>query len=204
MSLQRTVILVITLLITPLMYGSAMANNQENSFSWSIRYDNSTQPVTNISRQRLQHMDENDRIQFLLQVNSKITVYLLYVNSDGLVNTVLARQLQPSNKPRYIPNKNSWFQFDGEPAIEKFVLVASENSLPEIERLLPQAEKDPKAGKALLGLIKKLRRQHSSLAAENLKPIAIGGTTRGAVSTTTPPEVITFQKFYSKTYRFKH
>lgn len=203
MTFYRTVIFTLTLLTIPLVQWPAMANST-HSLSWSIRYDNGTQPVTNISHKRQQHMANGDRIQFSLQAQNNMTVYLLYVDNNDLVTTVLARQLQPSDKPRYIPHAKSWFQFDGEPAIEKFVLVASKNSLPEIERLLPEAKTSTQASKTLLNTIKKLRRQHSSLAAETLKPIAMGGTTRGAVSAVTPPEVITFQNFYSKTYRFKH
>ncbi len=203
---------------------SESAAYPEVDFRWAFAARTShdgksgTQPVTQDMA-----LKSGDQVKMMVELQRKCFVYLFHDNRrDGvkLLFPYALQQFEGDYQPErryYIPRGDAWFRLDENPGQEVFYLVASAKRLDELEKAYMRyesAEADFKveAARALVDLIKELRRQHRELSSPAERPVPIGGTLRSVGKVQDPDrlDIATFADeilstgFVARTYTIEH
>ena len=163
-----------------------------------------------------------DQLKFLVELQQKCFVYLIYRSSQGDVNMLFPYDLNQYGrdfeflKMYYIPRDDSWFQLDEKSGVETFYLIASASRLHELEALFRKAtsgaDGNLKRPELILSHIKGLKKRHRTLTASAERPVPIGGNVRGINPDvqTKPPDMgavaieVSAQDFYCRTFTIEH
>jgi len=178
----------------------------------------STQPVTQDMA-----LKSGDQVKMMVELQRKCFIYLFHDNRRDSVKLLFPYALQQfegdyqPERRYYIPRGEAWFRLDENRGQEIFYLVASPKRLDELEKAYlrhESAEAPSKAetARALVDLIRELRRQHRELSSPAERPVPIGGTLRsvGKVQDTDRLDIATFADeilstgFVARTYTIEH
>lgn len=135
-----------------------------------------------------------DQIKFLLRVESKCFIYLIYQSSQGDLNVLFPYRFKlldnnyQISKNYYIPKGDQWFELDKDTGTEKFYLLSSANRLAELEDLINEYESAGKSNKLTIGEkiiseIRGLRKKHHRFKTHVERPVTIIGNSRGTDKT---------------------
>ena len=139
-------------------------------------------------------MRTGDQIKFLLRIENKCFVYLIYHSSQGDLLVLFPYHFKESKyefqtfRNYYIPEDDQWFELDEYTGIEKFYLLAAADRLAELEDLISEynsADKSSKRtiSKEIISKIRKLRKTNRNLKTHIEKPVTIIGKMRGTEKT---------------------
>ena len=168
-------------------------------------------------------LKSGDQIKMMVELQRKCFVYIFHDNRrDGvkLLFPYTLRQFEGDYQPErryYIPRGEAWFRLDDNPGQEVFYLVASAKRLDELEKAYLRHESAEAASKvetarALVDLIRELRRQHRELSSPAERPVPIGGTLRSVEKVQDPDRLdiaafadeILSTGFVARTYTIEH
>ena len=178
----------------------------------------STQPVTQDMA-----LKSGDQVKMMVELQRKCFVYLFHDNRRDSVKLLFPYALQqfegdyqPERK-YYIPRGEAWFRLDENPGQEVFYLVASAKRLVELEKAylrheFAEAVSKVDTARALVDLIRELRRQHRELSSPAERPVPIGGTLRSVEKVQDPDRLdiaafadeILSTGFVARTYTIEH
>ena len=141
----------------------------------------STQPVTQDMA-----LKSGDQVKMMVELQRKCFVYLFHDNRRDSVKLLFPYALQQfegdyqPERRYYIPRGDAWFRLDDNPGQEVFYLVASAKRLDDLEKAYMRHESAEAAlkvetARALVDLIKELRREHRELSSPAERPVPIGG-----------------------------
>lgn len=191
----RAVVLTVLIVEAACFAGSVSAQQAaipDVDFRWAFAVF-STQDGKNTVRPVTQDLvlNSGDRLKMMVELQRRCYVYLFHGNSrEGLkllfpyTFQQFAADYQP-NRKYYIPRGEGWFKLDGNPGEEVFYLLASAERLNSLEEAYLRhesavgAQQKADSAKAVLDLIRALRREHRELAAPAERPVPIGGAVRG-------------------------
>lgn len=178
----------------------------------------STQPVTQDMA-----LKSGDQVKMMVELQRKCFVYLFHDNRRDSVKLLFPYALQQfegdyqPERRYYIPRGEAWFRLDENPGQEVFYLVASAKRLDELEKAYVRHESAEAASKvetarALVDLIRELRRQHRELSSPAERPVPIGGTLRSVEKIQDPDRLdiaafadeIVSTGFVARTYTIEH
>jgi len=178
----------------------------------------STQPVTQDMA-----LKSGDQVKMMVELQRKCFIYFFHDNRrDGvkLLFPYALQQFEGDYQPErryYIPRGDAWFRLDDNPGQEVFYLVASAKRLDDLEKAYMRYESAEAASKvetarALVDLIKELRREHRELSSPAERPVPIGGTLRSVGKVQDPDrlDIATFADeilstgFVARTYTIEH
>jgi hypothetical protein len=179
---------------------------------------NSTQPVTQDMA-----LKSGDQVKMMVELQRKCFVYLFHDNRQGSVKLLFPYALQQfegdyqPERRYYIPRGDAWFRLDDNPGHEVFYLVASAKRLDELEKAYLRHESAEEAlkvdtARALVDLIKELRREHRELSSPAERPVPIGGALRSVEKVQDPDRLdiaafadeILSSGFVARTYTIEH
>jgi hypothetical protein len=212
------------LLLCAELLPSEPAAYPEVDFRWAFAAKTShdgksgTQPVTQDMA-----LKSGDQVKMMVELQRKCFVYLFHDNRrDGvkLLFPYALQQFEGDYQPErryYIPRGEAWFRLDDNPGQEVFYLVASAKRLDDLEKAYMRYESAEAASKvetarALVDLIKELRREHRELSSPAERPVPIGGTLRSVGKVQDPDrlDIATFADeilstgFVARTYTIEH
>jgi hypothetical protein len=178
----------------------------------------STQPVTQDMA-----LKSGDQVKMMVELQRKCFVYLFHDNRRDSVKLLFPYALQQfegdyqPERRYYIPRGEAWFRLDENQGQEVFYLVASAKRLDELEKAYLRHESAEAASKvetarALVDLIRELRRQHRELSSPAERPVPIGGTLRSVEKVQDPDRLdiaafadeILSTGFVARTYTIEH
>ena len=162
-----------------------------------------------------------DKIKIYLKARQRCFFYLFHRGPDGRLQL-----LYPSSLPSEgldggsrltVPNGEQWFELDAQTGTETFHVLVSSTRLRAIEALYQdyrrRADDDKDAGDLLLSAIRRLQAQQRPLTSKAERPLAIGGTIRGASDQQAGTleqrldhlaEDIAFETVFCRTYTIEH
>ena len=168
-------------------------------------------------------MRTGDQIKFLLRIENKCFVYLIYHSSQGDLVVLFPYLLTESkyefqtSRNYYIPEDDQWFELDEYTGTEKFYLLAADDRLAELEDLITDynsADKSTKRtiSKEIISKIRKLRKTNRNLKTHVEKPVTIIGKMRGTEKTKAAGVEdiadyaieISAKNFFSRTFTIDH
>ncbi|MGA2027085.1 MAG: DUF4384 domain-containing protein [Syntrophobacteraceae bacterium] len=178
----------------------------------------STQPVTQDMA-----LKSGDQVKMMVELQRKCFVYLFHDNRRDSVKLLFPYALQQfeidyqPERRYYIPRGEAWFRLDENRGQEIFYLVASPKRLDELEKAFLRHESAEAASKAetaraLVDLIRELRRQHRELSSPAERPVPIGGALRSVEKAQDPnlldiaafADEILSTGFVARTYTIEH
>ena len=196
----------------------------EVDFRWAFAAKTShdgksgTQPVTQDMA-----LKSGDQLKMMVELQRKCFVYFFHDNRRDSVKLLFPYTLQQfegdyqPERRYYIPRGEAWFRLDENPGQEVFYLVASAKRLDELEKAYLRHESAEAASKAetaraLVDLIRELRRQHRELSSPAERPVPIGGTLRSVEKVQDPDRLdiaafadeILSTGFVARTYTIEH
>ena len=203
---------------------SRRALSPEVDFRWAFAAmsvqdgKNTTGPVTQDTV-----LKSGDQIKMMVELQRRCFVYLFHDNGRDSVKLLFPYTLkqfegdyQPERK-YYIPRADAWFRLDENPGREVFYLIASSKRLDALEKAYlnhESAEASLKAetARALVDLIRELRREHRELSSPAERPVPIGGTLRSVEKVEDPKRLdiaafadeILSNGFVARTYTIEH
>jgi hypothetical protein len=164
-----------------------------------------------------------DQLKIFFELQKDCFVYLMYQNSQGIIDLLFPHDLQQFVQgnnilgKNYIPPENQWFELDQHVGIETFYLLASAQRLNQLESLFGQYEsaqltQKGKLKQKILGEIKNLRWQHRNFKKHAERPVPIIGSLRGTGKVDKPESFdvadlaieISAQNFYSRIFTIDH
>ena len=131
-----------------------------------------------------------DRLKMLIEMKKKCFIYLVYCTGQNEIYMLFPYDLQQFTadyetfKKYYIPRGENWFELDENIGLESFYLLASDQRLDKLERLLTKyrladpGKKNELAGQ-ILTEIRKIKRRQKKLTITAERVIPIGGSMRG-------------------------
>ena len=203
---------------------TGLAPYPEVDFRWAFAAKtlrdgkSSTQPVTQDMA-----LKSGDQIKMMVELQRKCFVYIFHDNRrDGvkLLFPYALQQFEGDYQPErryYIPRGEAWFRLDENPGQEVFYLVASAKRLDELEKAYLRHESAEAAlkvdtARALVDLIRELRREHRELSSPAERPVPIGGALRSVEKVQDPDRLdiaafadeIMSSGFVARTYTIEH
>jgi hypothetical protein len=164
-----------------------------------------------------------DQIKMLVEPQRQCFIYVIHHNSQDEVALLFPYSLEQFERDYavsgryYIPRGSTWYELDRNPGTEAFHVLASEQRLTELERLVGELQKadGPRKGelsKLVLAEIRNQKKQHRDLAAPAERPVNIGGAVRGFEKSAAGgyPDVsvlaqdVTANGFYARTFTIDH
>jgi hypothetical protein len=155
----------------------------------------SIQPITKDTS-----LHTGDRVKMMVELQKKCFVYVFHYNPQQGIKLLFPYTLQQFNvdyqldRKYYVPRGDAWFRLDGDKGEEAFHLIASAKRLDNLEQAYAKYEAagdaaKPDAAKAVLDLIRTIRREHRELGAPAERPSPIGGAVRGVEKSQNPTEL---------------
>jgi len=164
-----------------------------------------------------------DRFKFLVELQKKCFVYLIYHSGQNEVLMLFPYQLEQfttdyqTSKKYFIPQGNIWFELDEKVGIETFYLFASATRLVELEELFKKHKSEgavdkQKRAQQVLTQIRKIKRRYRTLTTSAERPVSIGGIVRGnnKYEEIASPDIyatateVSAHNFYSRTFTIEH
>jgi hypothetical protein len=145
----------------------------------------SIQPIT-----RDTSLHTGDRVKMMVELQKKCFVYVFHSNQQQGVQLIFPSTFQQFtvdyqlDRKYYVPRGDAWFRLDGDKGEESFYLLASAKRLDNLEQAYSKFEAADAAGKAdaakaVIDLIRTLRKEHRELTTPAERPSPIGGALRG-------------------------
>jgi hypothetical protein len=168
-------------------------------------------------------LGQDEQIQIYIRPVCKVFIYLFDLDSDGDLELLFPQSfdmfaktaksgIYGDGKGFYIPEKQSWLEFDRS-GTDGLILLASSKRLTRLESLIDDyissqkksADEASEAKQDLLDEIRRLRKENSIFAGAVEKPVVIAGDYRGNEQTIESFIVdIEAEGFYAKTIRIEH
>jgi len=220
--MKRIVIIVLAVSFAAATAG-AQSEGENIAFQWSFGAVASGQEtLVPITRDTVLH--SGDDIKMLVNLERDCFVYVIHAGPTDDVTLLFPYSLDQFDKDYsvkknyYIPIGRRWITFDKTPGKERFYLLAANERLTDLERLLSSyatsdAEKKTTVSKQILSEIRNVKRRFRNFATLAEKPVTIGGNIRGIgeeeVSARRPDvaniaTLISASNFYGKTFTIDH
>jgi len=202
----------------------ASAQSDENiAFQWAFGAVTGEQN-TFVSITRDTMLQSGDDVKMLVNMQRECFVYVIHSGPTDDITLLFPYSLDQfdtdysTQKNYYIPIGRRWITFDKTTGKERFYLLASNERLTDLERLLTTYEKSDAAkkgtvSKQIITEIRNVKRRFRSFTTLAEKPVTIGGNIRGIGEeevTAKRPDVadimtlISASNFYGKTFTIDH
>lgn len=149
----------------------------EGSFDWSLVLLNQGESVS-VSTERPVKLQTGDRISFSLKSGADCFVSVIVRDAEGAVAALYSNPLRSGQSLTLGP-----MRITPPPGRETVFFVLSSREKPGLERVLDALKANPgsvRAGRDLLDQVYGLRREISQLRENPERPLAMGGSIRGA------------------------
>ncbi len=219
--MKRLATLVLSLSLAVLTAG---AQSDENiAFQWAFgAVTGEKQEFVSITRDTT--LRTGDDIKMLVNLQRNCYVYVIHSGPSDDITLLFPYSLDQFdkdyavNKNYYIPIGRRWITFDKTTGKEKFYLLAANERLTDLERLIASYEKGDAAkketvSKQIASEIRNVKRRFRNFTTLAEKPVTIGGNIRGVGEeevTERRPDVaniatlISASNFYGKTITIDH
>jgi len=203
---------------------TAGAQSDENvAFQWAFgAITGEENTFVSISRDTM--LNSGDDIKMLVNLQRECFVYLIHSGPSDDITLLFPYSLEQFDKDYavkknyYVPLGRRWITFDKTTGKERFYLLASNERLTDLERLLTGYQSGDAAKKATLSKqiaseIRNVKRRFRKFATLAEKPVTIGGNIRGigeSEDVARRPDVsniatlISASNFYGKTFTIDH
>jgi hypothetical protein len=177
--------------------------------------------LESVSQDRV--LNTGDKIKMFVEPRRKCFVYVIHHNSQDEVSLLFPYNLEQFDRDYvvsgryYIPRGETWYELDRNPGLEAFHVVASDQRLADLERLVGEMQRAEgprkvELSKVVLAEIRNQKKQHRELAAPAERPVNIGGAVRGFERSTAGgyPDVsvlaqdVAANGFYARTFSIDH
>ena len=168
-------------------------------------------------------LKSGDQIKMMVELQRRCFVYLFHDDGQDSVKLLFPytlKQFEGDYQPErryYIPRADAWYKLDEDPGREVFYLIASAKRLDALEKAYLKHESAEAAlraetARALVDLIRELRREHRELSSPAERPVPIGGALRSVEKVQAPdkPDISVFAEeilsngFVARTYTIEH
>ena len=137
--------------------------------------------------------------RMMVDAMGNVFIYVIQAHADGHLDVLFPGDAEVTDRGvakgrYYLPGDDAWLEYDAGGGKRVVYLLAGVERATELEDRLAEYDgaadnEKPARGRAVLAVIKQLRRKHAKLAAAAEKPAAIGGNVRGLGVTSDMPDV---------------
>jgi len=206
-----------------LSFSSAQAQKDNVVFNWAFgAMVNGGKDFRLITRDTT--LNSGDYMKMVVELKSPCFVYVVYRDAKDAISILYPYDTKQfagefdQGKNYFIPAGRTWFQLDDTKGKERIYLIASNEKLTDLEKLIVDYEnaipvRKTAAADAVVNGIRDLRKRFTTFATTAERPISIGGNVRGAAETKARagfPDLSNFMteiravNFYSKTFTIDH